>query len=279
MKCNLVAEHLSLYIDQELGTVTCQYLEDHVLQCDACRAKISEYRAMGSLMRRSEQRVETAVVWNRVSGILESPAAKPASRQLQWRRWTKRHSVTFFVAAAAIVLLFSALQNVIRDNHDISVSLHSHVSLAEDFAEVFRSARAEPQQALAKLSSKYEGQELSVRDTTQYLGYEPVLFESTPDGFTRVSTHVLNMPCCKCSATICERSDGTSLIVFEHMDEQPIWFGDLPSIDTQCSGMPCKIVESAGQLAVSWRIQDRQMTIVGAEDLAEVNQWVASLKM
>ncbi|MCU0713814.1 MAG: hypothetical protein MUC43_17280 [Pirellula sp.] len=60
-----------------------------------------------------------------------------------------------------------------------------------------------------------------------------------------------------------------------------MWFGDSPSIETQCAGKTCKIVESesAGQLAVSWKSEDRQLTMIGANDISEVNQWVASMKL
>ncbi len=279
MNCDVVAEHLSAYIDKELEAVACQQIEDHVAQCGTCRGLMSEYLAIGSLMRRSERMVDTEAVWEHVSHKLESPAVTLASRESRWNGWTKRYGVSVLAAAAAILLLVPALRYVSSNQRRTANALHNHAALAVEFADVFRSARTEPQLALAKLSSKYDGRELDTEEATKYLGYEPALFKQVPEGFTRVSTHVLNMPCCKCSATICERSDGTSLIVFEHRDEQPVWFGDSPAIETQCAGMPCKIVESAGQLAVSWRTQDRQMTIVGADDLAEVNHWVTSLKL
>ena len=49
--------------------------------------------------------------------------------------------------------------------------------------------------------------------------------------------------------------------------------------ETQCSGTQCRIIESAGQLAVSWRQKDRQFTMVGATDVDEVSQWVETLKL
>ena len=156
---------------------------------------------------------------------------------------------------------------------------HEHGSLAVDFRNVIEFAQLEPQKAISNLVEKYDGKQLETESATKTIGYRPALFNHVPDGFQRVSTHVLNMPCCKCSATVCQRPNGTSVIVFEHKDEQPVWFGDLPSIDTQCSGTQCRIIESAGQLAVSWRQKDRQFTVVGASDVAEVSQWVETLKM
>lgn len=279
MNCVFVAEHFSAYIDQELDAAACQQLEKHFVQCDTCRGLMSEYRSMGTLMRCSERVVDTEAVWEQVSIKLETSAVRVASKESQGNAWPKFYGASILAAAAAVLLLVSIWHNVTPDKQGSDKADHSHAAMAVDFAEVFRSARTEPQLALAKLSSKYEGRELDSEEATKYLGYQPALFKRVPEGFTRVSTHVLNMPCCKCSATICERSDGSSLIVFEHKDEQPVWFGNSPSIETHCAGMPCKIIESAGQLAASWRNQDRQFTIVSANDLDEVNHWVASLKL
>lgn len=279
MNCSYVSEHLSAYVDHELDEAASQHIEKHVEQCDGCCRRMAEYHAMGELMRCSEPVVDTESVWERVSSKLDAPAVTLASRGARWHSWTKGYAASVLVAAAATLLLVMGLRYAAPDSHDSGNALHTHASMAVDFAEVFRSARTQPKLALAKLSSKYEGRELGTAETTKYLGYQPAIFEHVPEGFTRVSTRVLNMPCCKCTASICERPDGTSLIVFEHKDEQPVWFGDSQSIETQCAGMPCKIIESAGELAVSWRNKDRQLTVVGAVDLAEVNHWVASLKL
>ncbi len=238
----------------------------------------------GQRLRRSEkvidtEAIDTEAMWERASGQLQLTAPHDAGRNSKGRDWLMRSTVSVLVVTAASLLLIFSLSFVGSDTHDTTDASHNHASLAADFAEVFRSAQTEPQKALATLSTKYDGRQLGEEETTKYLGYEPALLKSLPTGITRVSIHVLNMPCCRCSATICERSNGTSLIVFEHKDEQLVWFGDSPSIETECAGMPCRIIESAGKLAASWRNQDRQMTIVGANDLAEVNQWVNSLKL
>lgn len=279
MKCERLEEQLSAYIDQEVDAGECRDIEGHVETCAHCRAMIAEYRALGALLRRSEPQVDTDAVWSRISEKLEVSKVQLASLDSLANRWTKQWGFSILATAASVAFLLFALRFSGTGEHASDNTSHLHASLAVDFEEVFHSAKREPKQAIAKLVSKYEGRELNEQETKNYLGYEPALFKGIPEGFTRVSTHVLNMPCCKCSATICERRDGSSLIVFEHRDEQPVWFGDLPSIETQCAGMSCKIIESAGQLAVSWKNQDRQLTMIGANDIAEVNQWVASLKL
>ncbi len=272
-KCDWVEERLSAYIDKEIGEEERKHIEEHCEQCEACRALVSQFVGMGTLMRQSEPLVDTDAIWDKVAVNLDSRDVKLTS--------TKSNSNWGYVilaTAASVALVWFVTRNNSSSEHGDEQS-HEHAALAVDFQHVIELAKTEPKAAIAKLVTKYQGQELDQKAATKYLGYEPALFRSVPMGFTRVSTHVLNMPCCKCSATICERGDGTSLIVFEHKEEQPIWFGDSPSIETQCSGKTCKIVESAGQLAVSWKNEDRQLTLLGANDIAEVNQWVTSMKL
>ena len=274
MNCDWIEDRLSGYVDKEVGDEDRRQIEVHCDHCEGCRTMVSQYMSIGRLLRQSEQRVDTDAVWERVAVQLENAQVVSISTKTGNRNWV----YAILATAASISLLWFVARDNTSTEHSENGS-HQHSALAVDFREVFRLTKTEPKAAIAKLVAKYQGQELNQTSTTDYLRYEPALFKSVPEGFLRVSTHVLNMPCCKCSATLCERSDGTSLIVFEHKDEQPLWFGDAPSIETQCSGTTCKIVESAGQLAVSWKNQDRQLTVVGANDLAEVNQWVASMKL
>ena len=274
MNCDWIEDRLSGYVDKEVDEEDRRRIEEHCDHCESCRTMTSQFMSIGRLMRQSEQRVDTDAVWERVAMQLENAHVVSISTKTGSRNWV----YAILATAASISLLWFVLRDNTSTEHSDN-DAHQHASLAVDFREVFRLTKTEPKAAIAKLVAKYQGQELNRTSTTDYLGYEPALFKSVPEGFARVSTHVLNMPCCKCSATLCERSDGSSLIVFEHKEEQPVWFGDAPSIETQCSGTTCKIVESAGQLAVSWKNQDRQITVVGANDLAEVNQWVASMKL
>ena len=82
------------------------------------------------------------------------------------------------------------------------------------------------------------------------------------------SMHVLKMPCCVCSATLCLRTDGSPIVVFEHKEQQPTWFGKTQSIMTRCFDKQCQVVEMAKHLAATWRHGDRHLTIIGAEGLA-----------
>ena len=274
MNCDWIEDRLSAYLDGELAGEDRERIELHLEQCEGCRSAVSQSQAIGTLMRQSESRVDTDAVWEQFSARLDERKIAPMSMKTNPKYW----GYAMLATAASIALVWFAARSSLLTDHGDDLA-HQHESLAVDFQDVFASANSEPKTAIAKLVAKYQGQELDQTAATKYLGYEPSLFQSVPDGFTRVSTHVLNMPCCKCSATICARKDGTSLIVFEHKEEQPVWFGDSPSIETQCGGKTCKIVESAGQLAVSWKNEDRQLTVIGANDIAEVNQWVETMKL
>jgi hypothetical protein len=272
VNCDWVEERLSAYIDNELSSQERIAFEAHCDHCNSCRALTAEYQAIGKLMRQSEARVDTTSLWERLEQRLDDNHVVPISTKSQPKNWV----YAILATAASVALIWFVAKNPTSNHGDVT---HQHAALAVDFQDVIRTAKSEPTAAIAKLVAKYQGKELDAKATASYLGYEPAIFKGAPEGFTRVSTHVLNMLCCKCSASICERKDGTSLIIFEHKDEQPVWFGDLPSIETQCSGKTCKIIEAAGQLAVSWKSEDRQLTMIGANDISEVNQWVASMKL
>ena len=64
-----------------------------------------------------------------------------------------------------------------------------------------------------------------------------------------------------------ERSDGQIVAVFEKSPDQPLAFGDQPTICTQCNGQPCQLTQSDGRLVMSCQIANRQLAIVGAASM------------
>ncbi|MEI7459776.1 MAG: zf-HC2 domain-containing protein [Pirellula sp.] len=274
MNCKEVADKLSPFLDGELDSGQNERVSLHIESCDACNRDLESFRRIGERMREVETPVDTEGSWGRIEAAIPSKLRLSDRRSMKWL-------VLALALAASVGFVLARVTwyptNGTNTQHEHAT--HEHGSLAVDFRNVIQFAQLEPQKAISNLVEKYDGKQLDTESATKYVGYRPALLTRVPDGFQRVSTHVLNMPCCKCTATVCQRTNGTSVIVFEHKDEQPVWFGDLPSIDTQCSGTQCRIIESAGQLAVSWRQKDRQFTMVGAADVAEVSQWVETLKM
>ncbi len=279
MNCNDVADRLSEFMDGELDSILSEKISTHIESCMSCEEDLASHRRIRIWMREVEIPVDTELTWYRIEAAL---AVKMRTNDRWSVKWPLKWALpALALAASAGFVMARAVWIPTSETSPLSHKkvLHRHDSLAVDFRNVIDLAQSEPQSAISSLVEKYDGRPLDADAATKYIGYLPALFSRVPDGFQRVSTHVLNMPCCKCTATVCRRPNGTSLIVFEHKDEQPVWFGDLPSIETQCSGTQCRIIESAGQLAVSWRQDERQFTMIGAADVAEVSQWVESLKL
>lgn len=278
MKCESVSNKLSDFMDGKLDSNTTERISLHIGTCSSCQGVLQSLQRIGEWMREDEVTVDTEAIWSRIESAL--PAQKQANTRL-FLAW----GVPGLAVAASLVLVLASLVLKPYGDRDIaknrSHTKHEHArdALAVDFRQVIDLAQTSPQLAISSLIDKYDGKQLDAEAATKFIGYRPCLFDSVPDGFARVSTHVLNMPCCKCTASICTRQDGRSLLVFEHKDEQPVWFGDLPSIATQCSGTQCRIIESAGQLAVSWKHKDRQFTMIGAADLAEVSTWIEKMSL
>ncbi len=279
MNCNDVADRFSEFMDGELDSILSERISMHIESCVSCKEDMASYCRIGVWMREVEIPVDTDVTWNRIEAALPVRMRTNDRRSVKWP--LKGALLALALAASVGFVIARVVWFPTSGTSPLShkSGIHDHDSLAVDFRNVIDLAQSEPQSAISSLIKKYDGRPLDADAATKYIGYRPALFSRVPDGFQRVSTHVLNMPCCKCTATVCQRPNGKSLIVFEHKDEQPVWFGDLPAIETQCSGTQCRIIESAGQLAVSWRQKDRQYTMIGATDIAEVSQWVETLKL
>ena len=278
MNCESVSIRLSEFMDGELDSTSMEQISRHIGTCPSCQNELQSFQRIGEWMRADEVTVDTDATWNRIESALPTKKRAITRSLLVW-------VVPSLAVAASLVFVFANFLFKPFGDRDIAKDashnehVHDRDSLAVNFRQVIDLAQTSPQQAISSLIDKYNGKQLDAEEATKFIGYRPALFSSIPVGFSRVSTHVLNMPCCKCTASICARQDGRSLILFEHKDEQPVWFGDLPSIETQSSGTQCRIIESAGQLAVSWKQKDRQFTMIGAADLAEVSLWIDKMSL
>ena len=65
------------------------------------------------------------------------------------------------------------------------------------------------------------------------------------------------------------------LCVFEHDDDQPLWFGDRPTSSKVFFGKPTRLVQVDGCLAATWQQERRHITVIGAKDVEEVTRLVA----
>jgi hypothetical protein len=160
--------------------------------------------------------------------------------------------------------------------HDADSSVHdSDHQMAVVFGEYLEVFRSDPNAAQQILLAKYESQAVDAEHPIQSVGYRPAVAGGMPDGYSVESTYVMNMPCCKCVQCNCERSDGTTIAIFEHDDEEPAWFGDRPTTEAICNGARCSLVDLDDRIAATVRRGKRHITVIGARDAAEVDQLVA----
>ncbi|AMV30595.1 hypothetical protein VN12_00665 [Pirellula sp. SH-Sr6A] len=287
MHCKWVEDHLSDYIDHELDLSSNEQVDAHVAGCEHCQTILAGYRSMGTCIKASNPPVSTDAIWDRITCQLDSSSAKvvrgPSSIGSSWGPFRRLQNVPWspllLALAASIAILFLALRPFSEKDPERQGLAHDQHGLAVDFRDILALASTSPQQTIDLLVNRYDGKEMGLEETEQALGFEPTLFQTIPNGFKLVSNHVLNMPCCKCSATLCQQEDGTAFIVLEHREEQPVWFGDAPAIQTQCGAKTCKIVESSGHLAISWKNENRRLTLLGATDLTAVQRWITSIQL
>ncbi len=152
---------------------------------------------------------------------------------------------------------------------------HQHAAVFGHYLALFQQ---DPEKAQSMLLAKYEGETLDANNAVRHVGYRPAVAEGLPEGYAIEGTFVMEMPCCRCVQSVCRRTDGSVLVIFEHDDEQPKWFGKRPGTMADCGGKQCSLVGLDSQLAASWKRGERHITIIGARDLAEVGKMVTWLE-
>jgi hypothetical protein len=157
----------------------------------------------------------------------------------------------------------------------MSAPHHKHARVFGHYLEEFQQ---DPAGAQKMLLAKYQGEVLDAENAVQQVGYRPAVADGLPEGYSIDSSFVMEMPCCRCVQTLCRRSDGSVLVVFEHDDDQSDWFGGRPGIMANCGGKQCSLVGLDSQLAASWKRGKRYLTIIGARDVAEVDKMVSWLE-
>jgi hypothetical protein len=133
-----------------------------------------------------------------------------------------------------------------------------------------------PEQAQEVLRSRYDGRPLGSGSlgTGQFTPNAP---QALPHGFTRLGTYVLDMPCCTCTQTIYKNAAGDVLALFEHSENQRMWFGNRPIIEATCDGQSTLVVQLHDRLAASWKCGPRHLTVIGARNIEQVAELVAFL--
>lgn len=277
MNCSEAREQLSQYYDGELPPDVVARVEQHLESCAGCSREMETFRSLSTVTVGMAQPEPPSDGWDKVAreldgigiagsngGVRTSRAVNPTvlSRGKLRRRLTLVASLLVALGVVGFFLL----------QHD-----HGKHELAVDFDRYLDDYATDPDKAAATLFASYPSEEVDAETAIARVGYRPVALDSLPDGYTVASTHLLKMPCCTCVKTVCRNSSGRSFVIFEHDAEQPVWFGNRTKRECECGGTPATVTEFDSQLAATWRVGNRSVTLVGARDMADVMTLVPQL--
>lgn len=267
MDCSAVQELLSAYFDGELSAETRAKVTEHLARCGDCARELEEFRGLSVLAEGLIHPEPPTQIWKALEGQLSTEFRQKSERKTlpAWFDWTRRPVARLLLATAAFVLVAAGWLSYKSwlDDGD-------HHRFTAVFGQYLDEFRRDPQAAQQILLTNYRGQAVDAQQAVHTVGYRPSVADGLPDGYSIESTYVMKMPCCTCVQCNCIRNDGTALAIFEHDDKQAEWFGNRPETVASCGGKQCGLVQLDGQIAASWKIGERHMTVIGARDAEEV---------
>jgi hypothetical protein len=265
MDCPEVKELLSAYYDDELPSNQRIAVAEHLAGCGECARELEGFRRLSALAEGLTQPESPAHIWQQLDRQLDVES-RTAHERPTFRQPAARLGLA---AAAAILIAVGWFGSKTWFEHA------AHHQMTAVFAQYLDEFARDPEAAQQILLAKYDSQKVDVEQVARTVGYRPIVAEGMPEGYSIESTYVMKMPCCDCVECLCKRSDGTTIAIFEHDDEDPEWFGDRPETEAICNGTSCTMVELDNQLAARWKQGQRHITVIGARDSAEVDQLVA----
>jgi predicted anti-sigma-YlaC factor YlaD len=269
VNCKAARPLLSAYYDGELPSEERAMVANHVVDCPICSAELASYQWLSRLAMRLPEPAEAPLPW---TGLPEEAAGEIAPRGTRttadratfgWERWA--------AVAATVMVALGALWGASGLVHSES---HGHQS---DLSEFLSAMGSDPKSAQHTLLSRYSGRPVSLDEASRVLGYRPAAAAGLPGGWEVTEAFLLDMPCCTCAQVICTNLVGRSVAVFEHEAERAIEFRGKPETECLCHGKPTRLVESDAALAATWKNGERYVTLVGAQNVDEVNAFVAQL--
>lgn len=271
MNCSGVQERLSAYHDSELSPEEAAQVAAHLAGCASCAEELASFEQLSGLSQRLTDPPVPARLWEELESKLRR-TSRPATilDRLAWNLVPGR-----LVALAATILVAVGI-SVVTYNTWFSGEELDH--LAMNFADYLSDFSQEPDAAQQVLLTNYNGRAITLDEATKTLGYEPLAAKGLPPGYSIDRAYLLNMPCCTCAQVVCKNKDGQSIAIFEHEIDQPVWFGDRPSVECMCHDVPTNVIQVGNRLAAAWKEGKRYVTIIGATDLDEVTEFVAYFK-
>ncbi len=298
--CKTVQPYLSAYHDGELAAGQAATVAKHVESCESCEAELRAFESLGSAFAQTPFPAKPSDLWQRIERELPT-AAEPVTLSKRFSVWVRESPYgagLVSMAASVLVLLGAGLWYSGGNNHDMAgggaMAMHGSDGHSQDgemsaehmasggtphdhmkqFAGVMddylQKLPSDPDGAEQMLLTKYDGEEVDAEGAVKLVGYRPIVSGGLPEGYSLASTSVLKMPCCTCVKAVCKRSDGSTLVLFEHDDEEAAWFGDRPSSMAMCGDKDCCLVDLDSSIAATWKQGSRSVTAVGVRDQEEV---------
>lgn len=269
MNCQETRESMSAFYDGELPPEQESMMSDHIDGCKSCAEELSDFNSLSAMTKERRPSEPPAEMWSDIERVLDSGESV---QRVELARQSNRRVAMLFVVAATVLVAIGVSWIVYQKTHDHG----SHDELAVNMAHYVEVFRKDPNEAQQYLLATYDNQSASVEEATKQLGYRPAVGDALPEGYAVDAMYVMDMPCCKCVQCLCKRDDGKLLAIFEHDEDQPMWFGDRPAISARCGDAECHVVQMNGQLAFTLKRGARHITVVGAESLEEVQKLVDS---
>lgn len=269
MQCSKVQSLLSAYLDDELAADERASAAEHVENCPACACELQRFAELSEMAGTFDMPQPPDQLWSRIeSQVAELPQGQRAGQGNRRPAWAPG-----VVAVAATVLIAIGVGWLVGQS---LFPRDAHAMFARKFGEYLDTFRSDPTAAQQMLLANYQAAPIHPEEAVRHVGYRPLVASGLPDAYTVEATYVMKMPCCTCVQTVCKRRDGSALAIFEHDDEIVTGrIGDKPGITTRCCGKECCLVDLDDRIAATWQHGTRRVTLVGVQDLAEVNQLVA----
>ncbi len=264
MRCTRVRELLSDYYDGELAGDDRAVVAEHVSHCETCAAEVEAFRRLSALVRHAAPE-DRPSGWSELAHRLDNDSAISLPKRFDRQQVVGLASLAVGAAILiAVVGLFGHRGGM--EGHDPQMA-----QMAADFAhylEIFERSPAEAQEFLSRTF---------VRKPVGHDEDRPWVTAALGESYTFQSVHVWDMPCCPCFQMVCQRSDGTVLVIFKHEQPQPMWFGGRTATEADCAGKRCTMVAVGQQLAATWEGSGWHITAVGVRDLEEITTLVKAL--
>ncbi|WP_404309638.1 anti-sigma factor family protein [Neorhodopirellula lusitana] len=294
--CNSVRSHLSAYHDGELSAGQAATVAKHIESCESCAAELRAFESIGSAFAQTQMPAKPSDLWQRIERELPmtAEAVTLSKRFGVWVRESPYGAGLVSMAASVLVLLGAglwyggnngdmagggamAMHGSDGHSHDGEMSAEHMAEFAGVMDEYLQKLPSDPDAAERMLLAKYNGEKVDTDGAVKLVGYRPIVSSGLPEGYSLASTSVLKMPCCTCVKAVCKRSDGSTLVLFEHDDEETAWFGDRRQSMATCGDKDCCLVDLDSSIAATWKQGTRSVTAVGVRDQEEVAKLVTWL--